>query len=242
MKIVFCGPTLPLLGTPEGRDRFGGLHVLPPAREGDVLRAVHAGATAIGIVDGRFGEVPAVWHKEILHALDAGVFVCGAASMGALRAAECAPFGMVPVGRIAEDYLSGRRVDDADVAQLHGPEELGYPALSEPLVNVEAVLARAVHERLMDEAEGEALARLARGIFFRNRTWPAILQARGVPGDHPLARAIRTLARTVNPKRDDALLLAELMNGPELPGRPVVQDWELQRSRQLCARISKLCY
>lgn len=242
MRIVFCGPTLPLLATPEGRARFGALEVRPPAREGDVLRAVRAGASAIGMIDGRFAEVPAPWHKEILAALDAGVFVCGAASMGALRAAECAPFGMVPVGRIAEDYVSGRRVDDADVAQLHGPEELGYPALSEPLVNVEAVLARAIGDRLLDEAEGDALIRRARSLFFRERTWPALLEAEGIPGHHPLAAALRMLARTVNPKRDDALLLAALMNGPELPQPTAARDWELQQSRQLRHQLKRLCF
>ena len=43
-----------------------------------------AGYRRIGIIDGHFGNVPSVWHKEILFALSKGVEVSGAASMGAL--------------------------------------------------------------------------------------------------------------------------------------------------------------
>ena len=46
------------------------------------------------IVDGSFQWTPAVWHKEILWAMGRGVHVFGAASMGALRAAELDGFGL----------------------------------------------------------------------------------------------------------------------------------------------------
>jgi hypothetical protein len=45
-----------------------------------------------------FDSTPAVLHKEILWAMDRGVGVSGAASMGALRAAELHWYGMVGVG------------------------------------------------------------------------------------------------------------------------------------------------
>ncbi|MEJ0097006.1 MAG: TfuA-like protein [Bauldia sp.] len=51
-------------------------------------KAVLAGASVIGLVDGVFENVASVWHKEILYALSEGVQVFGAASMGALRAAD----------------------------------------------------------------------------------------------------------------------------------------------------------
>ena len=94
MKVLFVGPSLPDAAVLCGRT----IHVRPPAAHGDVLAAVRAGATAIGIVDGNFEHVAPVWHKEILHALDKGIAVFGAASMGALRAAECHTFGMVGIG------------------------------------------------------------------------------------------------------------------------------------------------
>ena len=73
------------------------------------MSAVSAGATVIGIVDGYFEYVAPVWHKEILYALSSGCTVLGAASMGALRACECAAFGMRGIGRIFEDYREGVR-------------------------------------------------------------------------------------------------------------------------------------
>ena len=66
-----------------------------------MFRAVRAHRPrAIGLIDGVFLDVPAVWHRELLWALSEGVHVFGAASMGALRAAELAPFGMRGVGTI----------------------------------------------------------------------------------------------------------------------------------------------
>ena len=56
----------------------------------------------IGIIDGYFEIVPTVWHKEILWAMAQGIHVFGAASIGALRAAELDAFGMRGIGRIYE--------------------------------------------------------------------------------------------------------------------------------------------
>src|SRR5262245_8912136 len=134
MKVLFAGPScarsLPgLRGIPN-------LILAGPAAYGDVARATLQGAAAIGIVDGRFEDTRAVWHKEILFALSQGVAVAGAASMGALRAAECAWFGMIGIGEVFKRFSSGEFEDDADVAQLHAPAELGYQALTEPLANI----------------------------------------------------------------------------------------------------------
>ena len=149
---VFIGPTL---AADEARATWSDAVYLPPVRQGDVYRLVARGTPdAIGIVDGYFSHVPSVWHKEILHALSAGIPVYGAASMGALRAAELAQFGMVGVGRIFEAYRDGVLEpfaepfeDDDEVAVLHGPPELGYRALSEALINIRCTLARATEHR-----------------------------------------------------------------------------------------------
>ena len=80
--IVFLGPSLPLH---EAR-RILPATYRPPAAQGDVYRAALERPWGIGIVDGYFERVPAVWHKEILWALQQGIHVFGAASIGALRA------------------------------------------------------------------------------------------------------------------------------------------------------------
>ena len=206
MKILFAGPSLPNAAVLCGSD----IDARPPAAHGDVLAAVREGATAIGIIDGNFEQVAPVWHKEILHALDQGVVVFGAASMGALRAAECDTFGMIGIGRIYDDYASGRRVDDADVALLHGPAALGYPALSLPLVNVEATLDQLQGTQAVDAYDLLSLRDAARGLFYKDRTWLTILKAAGGTEDRqPLLQLLH--ATTVNQKREDALALVRIL-------------------------------
>ncbi len=214
MKILFAGPSLPdaprlCAGTVEAR---------PPAAHGDVLAAVRAGATAIGIVDGNFEHVAPVWHKEILYALEAGVTVFGAASMGALRAAECDAFGMIGIGGIYEDYASGRRVDDADVALLHGPAELGYPALSLALVNVEATLDRLETLGRLGGKDLERLRAAARALFYKDRTWSAILDRAGMAESRGELLQL-FLASNVDRKREDALALLAVLRdyAPQSP-------------------------
>jgi hypothetical protein len=77
-----------------GRRRCGALlpsaQFRPPVVMGDVYRLVRPAAgrppARIAIIDGLFEQVPAVWHKELLYAMERGVEVSGAASMG-----RCAP-------------------------------------------------------------------------------------------------------------------------------------------------------
>ena len=86
MIAAFLGPSLPAA-------QARGFRLFPPARQGDVWRALELGARAIALIDGVFESQPSVWHREILDALDAGVPVFGGASMGALRAAELHGWG-----------------------------------------------------------------------------------------------------------------------------------------------------
>lgn len=171
MTCVFLGPSLPLAearGLCETR-------YLPPAARGDVYRAGLAGARAIGLIDGRFDGVPAVCHKEILWALSRGIHVFGGASMGALRAAELAAFGMRGVGRVFAAYRDGELEDDDEVAVLHAPAEGRFEALSEALVNVRATLGRAAAEGLLAAAEADAVLSFAKSLHFPQRTWEGML-------------------------------------------------------------------
>ena len=147
----------------------------PPAIQGDVRLAVDEGVNAIGLIDGAFESVAPVWHKEILYGLSKGVAVFGAANMGALRAAECHAFGMIGVGEIFKANASETLVDDADVALLHGPEELGYVATTIPMVNVDATLAHCSRQGLIDDREARCLSKTARLMFFKLRNWKTIL-------------------------------------------------------------------
>jgi hypothetical protein len=68
-----------------------------------------------------FHQSQSVWHKEIGFALMRGVVVIGAASMGALRAAEMHRYGMIPIGKIAQMYVDGEE-DDSLVAMTFDHE------------------------------------------------------------------------------------------------------------------------
>lgn len=220
MKVLFAGPSL----AGQSYDR-GRLDVRPPARQGDLHRAVLEGAEAIGLVDGVFGFVPSVWHKEILFALKQGVHVLGAASLGALRAAECAPYGMEAVGAIADDYLTGRRSEDADVCLAHAPAELDFVPLSEPLVDVEATVAAMRAADAATEAEATAMLGAAQATYFADRTIETMVAGAGLPASF----AGRYRVMRMGAKTADALLLVDRLKA--LPaGRGPTPDWAFVES------------
>ncbi|GEJ55331.1 TfuA-like protein [Anaeromyxobacter diazotrophicus] len=200
--VVFLGPSLPAR---EAR-RIARCTVLPPARQGDVWRALTRRPAALALVDGVFESVPSVWHHELLDALHAGVAVFGGGSMGALRAAELSGRGMVGVGRVFGWYRDGLLRGDDEVALLHAGPELGFRALTLPLVTVRATAELARGRRLLSAREASALVAAAAAIFYQERTWRAVLAA-AAPRLRPRARAaLQALVRAgaPDPKAEDA--------------------------------------
>ncbi len=175
--VSFVGPSLPL---PEARALSRGV-VLPPARQGDVYRALALRPRAIALVDGVFESVPSVWHHEILAALDAGVAVFGGASMGALRAAELCGQGMVGVGQVFQWYRDGVIRDDSEVALVHAGADHGFEPFSVPLVNVRHNAARARAAGVLTSTQARELVRCASEVFYQRRTWTRVLDALAWP-------------------------------------------------------------
>ncbi len=207
--IIFAGPTL---AEPDIL-RLCDATVLPPAAMGDVFHAARRHPRAIGIIDGYFEGAPSVWHKEILWAMAEGIAVFGAASMGALRAAELASFGMRGVGDIYEGYLAGRLEDDDEVAVEHGPAGMGYITMSEPMVNIRATLARAVSEGIVSVARAQGLIGLAKERFYKERSWHGLLRdgARDMTSSERDALARWLPANTIDVKKNDALKMVAAM-------------------------------
>ncbi|MEO8705209.1 MAG: TfuA-like protein [Kofleriaceae bacterium] len=206
MIVLFTGPTLPASEVPALPE----LRVLPPVAQGDVYRVARERPWGIGIVDGYFEHVPAVWHKEILWAMAQGVHVFGAASIGALRAAELADFGMVGVGKIFEHYRDGALTADDEVAVTHLSAEHGYRRVSEALVDIRATLAAAVAaERCSPVVAGRVIAH-AEAMFYADRTWPKVLAAARTGGEVDALEAWLGTGR-VDQKRRDAVALVEAM-------------------------------
>jgi hypothetical protein len=213
--VVFLGPTLPRGVAAERLDAV----YLPPARQGDVYRAVQTyRPRAIGLIDGVFLDVPAVWHRELLWALSEGVHLFGAASMGALRAAELAPFGMQGVGRIFAAYQAGHWPgeddafeDDDEVAVIHAPAEAGGAPLSDAMVDLRASLDAAMADGVVDRAGRDALLAAMKVLHFPDRSFARMAtEAQTALGD-AMAERLRAWLPTgrVPQKRLDALALLD---------------------------------
>lgn len=208
---VFVGPTLPDADAQKAELQAV---YLPPVAQGDVYRLALKKPRAIGIVDGYFEAVPSVWHKEILWAMAQGIHVFGSASIGALRAAELANFGMEGVGKIFEAYASGVLEDDDEVAVAHGAREAGYPTYSVAMVNIRATLARAEEQELIGDATRQSLETIGKGLFYAERSYPRILQIateQQLP-DSEIAEFQQWLPTgEVNQKKIDAIEMLRLM-------------------------------
>ena len=122
--------------------------------------------SAILLIDGLFETVGAVWHKELAVALERGVPVVGASSMGALRAAEMGPLGMVGVGWVFEQYRDGAIVDDDEVAVL---QNLEGSVLTDAMVNLRRTADEAVEHAIVSRGFADEFVARAKARFYPDR-------------------------------------------------------------------------
>lgn len=215
--VVFVGPSV---SRALVWSVFGGV-VRPPIRRGelDQLLRLPDPPAAVGIVDGRFLQDLAVSPKEVLRALDAGVVVFGASSIGALRAVECAPYGAVGIGRIYSLFASGELEADDEVALTYDPETLR--ATSEPLVNICVAMECAVSIGALSAPAAELVVATAKALYFPDRSYRNVgrLLAGWLSGAE-LEAYDRFVHRPDCPdqKRDDALAMLHAMT--EAQGNP----------------------
>jgi hypothetical protein len=222
--VVFLGPTLP---PDEAAERLAADY-RPPACHGDLFLAAREEPTAIALVDGAFDAVPSVWHKEILWALDRGVAVYGASSMGALRAAELAPFGMRGVGEIYRAFATGTLEDDDEVAVAHAGPDDGWRPLSDAMVDVRATLRRAVDDGVVDEAVAEQVVARVKAT-----PYPLRLLATALDGAAEAERALGAWlpGGRVHQKRLDALALLDRVAADQSAATPpTMKRWTFPRT------------
>ena len=162
--IVFAGPSLPIVD----RIVVPGLSYRGPAARGDVARAAET-ANVVLLIDGVFHHDLAPSPREVVDACERTTML-GAASMGALRAAECAPFGMLGLGAIARWYAREIVDGDDEVAVAMHPRT--HEALTVPSVNVRYVAWLAVRRGILSSAQAHTWIERARTqIFYADRTW-----------------------------------------------------------------------
>lgn len=165
--IFFVGPSWP------NAKSVGRIRVAPLVACGDLAKLRSRLPRAVAIIDGFFEQTPSVWHKEILDLIDCGVQVYGAASMGAIRAAELNAFGMIGTGSIFEEFLAGSLDRDDAVMVLQTPPKLGNLPLTVSLVDAR----NAIKALRMPIATRQVLTRTADRLNFRQRTWSSIRRA-----------------------------------------------------------------
>jgi hypothetical protein len=243
--VVFLGPSLPAT---QANALLPGATFLPPARQGDVYRAVRDyRPSTIGLIDGVFATVPAVWHREILWAMaEARVRVFGAASMGALRAAELDVFGMVGIGKIYGSYCSGYYApfydpfeDDDEVAICHGPFEAGCVPVSDAMVDLRETLAVAAKIGIVSVGARDMLVKELKCLHFPERSLARLIaeaEARLFAEGAALAAWLRNGHAVSQKQRDAEALLRQLSIDvqPSSPGTFVFERtemWERFRSR-----------
>lgn len=202
-KCAFLGPS-----TPQNF-HTGDIVVLPPVKIGDVYRACEARYQVMLIVDGFFEGVPSVRHTEILYALSQGCIVGGAASMGALRAAEMDTYGMIGIGAVYDLYRTGALEDDDEVAVLHGDQRTGYESFTVPMINIRAAIDDAVAHTIITVDEGDTIINFAKGLFYADRQWDRILAISAekfIPPESARALNEHLTRAPIDIKRQDAEL------------------------------------
>ncbi|MFC4006941.1 YcaO-like family protein [Nonomuraea purpurea] len=205
--IVFLGPSI---GLDLARRTLPDADFRPPIRRGD-LDALPEGAV-VGIVDGVFDQSLAISPAEIREAIRRGIVVYGAASMGALRAADVK--GVVGVGRIHDMYRTGTIDRDDEVALLFDPDT--HLPVTEPLVNVRYAVERLVSSGTLARQAGDELVKAAEKLHYSERTYPNIIRCSALAGASDAGDLVRLL-RNFDLKREDAQFLLETL--AEVPVR-----------------------
>ncbi|MEU0413883.1 TfuA-like protein [Streptomyces griseorubiginosus] len=170
MHHVFVGPTLsrsePDLAAPSVR-------VWPPVQHGNLFSDAISEGDTIVIIDGVYHQAPALRHKEIMAVMGRGVRVIGAASIGALRAAELAQYGMLGVGSIYGAYVDGSIDGDDEVAVGQAPGG-DWRALTWPVVNLRLALELAYRAGVIDCRRAAVLLEALRAVYYPQRTMAAV--------------------------------------------------------------------
>ncbi|MEW2078084.1 TfuA domain-containing protein [Streptomyces sp. NPDC013433] len=142
-------------------------------QHGDLLDDTLRSGDTVVLIDGVYHQAPALRLKEILAAMGRGVQVIGAASIGALRAAELAPFGMLGIGHIFTAYVRGEIDGDDEVAVGQAPDG-DRRALTWPVVNFRYALQLAVSVGVLDGGRAAALLKALTTVYYPQRTMAAV--------------------------------------------------------------------
>lgn len=157
---VFAGPSLPL----AHRSPHAMITYYAPAASGDLAAAARRHPMLLLIDGSRRGAD--VSSKEILGALR-GTRILGAADIGALRAVEHRPYGMIAHGIVARWYAGNLLAGDDEIASAVDRDATA----SVSLVDVRFAARCAERRGLISKAEERYIVDASRTIYFMDRQW-----------------------------------------------------------------------
>ncbi|MER0481960.1 TfuA-like protein [Streptomyces sp. Edi2] len=236
---VFVGPSCP---EPLALRSHPGFILHGPVKHGDLFSAGLTEGDVVVIVDGIYHHRLALRHKEILDVLARGITVLGAASIGALRAAELDGFGMIGVGRVHHWYRTGVFEGDDAVSVAHS--ETGSPAgLNIPLVNLHAAMAAGCDSGVLGRDAAQHLMARLESEYYPLRTPERVRSLIKQCGETAFAdwyeQRLAAEPDAFDQKRADALeafALAERLDSPAQPSPPGVasgaRDWRTEYHRR----------
>ena len=246
MKVkVYTGMTLEKR---EVLEIIPGAFVVGPVQRDDVLYDIDSRVNVVVIIDGKFQQSLAVSPGEIMDALRCGLKVYGSSSMGALRASELYPYGMVGCGEIFELIRDTPYFRDDFLGQSF--HEDGTKNISVPYINFHFALKKLVQSAQISQEDGEFLDNSYRNLHFTERDLINLKLL--IKRDHSRCETLCSIAemamRTFNQKRDDAInLLNEVRDHLAWVQARNVQIAKAQRNIKLtrifdaspCRRLTK---
>ena len=172
-----------------------------PIKRGDLKKDLKENPDVIGIIDGVFHQNSAVGHREILEALNHGIEVYGASSMGALRACELDSLGMKGIGYCYQQYATGEVDSDDDVAVMLDSETL--QALSVPLISMKYVFENATRFKILTDYQKDELLKIAKNIYYPQRNYSKVL-SESTLNDGEKDKLIDFIRQSIDIKKEDA--------------------------------------
>jgi hypothetical protein len=200
--IVFAGGTVRDIPS-DWKQR---IELRPPAQRGDLDKLRLSGKRGVVVLlEGLFGASLAVTPMECRQLIDAGWQLIGASSMGALRASELWPVGMVGVGTVFSMFRVGNLRSDADVAVCYSPYD--WAEITSSIVHIRAVLAEVEMSGELSGVGARKMLIAARRIHWTDRSWESVLELWGKMdiSRHTLDRCDEfRLSLDIHPKMQDA--------------------------------------
>lgn len=213
--IAFAGPSLPAIPDLTWNALLNQVQLRPPAQEGDILTVIDDRPNTLVLIDGYYFDgrdytVAAVKPQELTAAINAGIQIIGAASMGAIYAAELNHYGVAGIGQVFEWFQDGTLQGTDELVILHLPEEFGYQHITVALVEVRYALQQLVNDQLISSTSSQALIKTIKELPFTERSLEIILKIVSQHLDEATSELLRISLLSNSVKQADTKLAFQL--------------------------------